>query len=218
MGELRVLGVMGRTVGAVRRETAFRDVVCALLATDAGAVPVVDDDGRPVGIVVGEALLTKLEFHGGNDPRPILGGAKARARWRQSAARTAGELMIGPPVTVYGDTRLGRAAAQLAESSQPLLCVVDPAIRLIGVLTPHDLLSVYNRTDGSIEAEVRALIDRPPATVTVHVDRGVVTLAGSLTFRSRAEQATYAVSHIPGVVAIHNNLTYELDDLAITGF
>jgi CBS domain-containing protein len=218
MGDLRVSQVMNRPAVAVRRETAFRDVVCALLAADAGAVPVVDDDGRPVGIVAGGELLTNLEFHGGNDPRPILGGAKARARWRQSSARTAGQLMTGPPVTVYGGTRLGRAATRLAQSSQPLLCVVDPAMRLIGVLTPNDLLSVYNRTDTSIQAEVRALIDRPPATVTVHVDHGVVTLEGSLTFRSRTEHATYAVAHIPGVVAIHNKLTYELDDLAITGF
>jgi len=218
MGELRVSGVMNRTAVAVRRETAFRDVVCALLAADAGAVPVVDDEQRPVGIVASDALLTNLEFHGGHDPRPILGGAKARARWRQSAARTAGELMIGPPATVYGDTRIGRAAARLAESSQPLLCVVDPAMRLIGVLTPHDLLSVYQRSDGSIEAEVHALIDRPPDTVTVHVDHGVVTLEGTLTFRSRTEHATYAVARIPGVVAVRNNLGYDLDDLAISGF
>lgn len=218
MGEHRVSGVMDRTVVAVRREAAFKDVVCALLATDAGAVPVVDDEGRPVGIVAAEALLTKLEYHGGNDPRPILGGAKARARWRQSAARTAGELMIGPPTTVYGDSPLGRAATRLAESSQPLLCVVDAAMRLIGVLAPHDLLRVYQRSDGSIAAEIRTLIDRPPDTITVHVDHGVVTLDGTLTFRSRTEHATYAVAHIPGVVAIRNNLTYDLDDLAITGF
>jgi CBS domain-containing protein len=218
MGELRVSGVMDRTAVPVRRETAFRDVVCALLATDAGAVPVVDDDRRPVGIVAGEALLTNLEFHGGNDARPILGGAKARARWRQSAARTAGELMVGPPATVYGDMDISRAAARLAGASPPLLCVVDPAMRLIGVLTPHDLLSVYQRSDGSIEAEVRALIDRPPDSVTVHVDHGIVTLDGTLTFRSRAEHAAYAVARIPGVVATRNNLTYHLDDLAISGF
>ncbi|TDD17667.1 CBS domain-containing protein [Kribbella turkmenica] len=217
MGELRVAEVMNRTVAAVRRETAFKDVVCALLAAEAGAVPVVDDDGRPIGTVAGAALLTKLEFHGGTDARPIRSGA-ARVRWHQSSARTAGDLMAGPPESVYGDLTIGRAAARLAESSQPLLCVVGPAMRLVGVLTPSDLLGVYQRSDGSLAAEIRALVDRPPDTVTVHVHHGVVTLAGSLTFRSRTEHATYAVTHVPGVVAVHNNLTYDLDDLAITGF
>jgi osmotically-inducible protein OsmY len=37
-------------------------------------------------------------------------------------------------------------------------------------------------------------------------------------FRSRAEHAGYAASRVTGVVAVHNHLTYELDDLAITGF
>jgi CBS domain-containing protein len=214
MGELPVSRVVNRTVVTVRRESAFKDVVCAFLTSDAGAVPVVDSEGRPVGVVVGDALMAKLEFHGGIDVRPLR--SSARARWRQAGARTADELMTTPPATVYGDTRISRAAARLAESSLPLLCVVDPAMRLIGVLTPRELLSVYQRSDGSIEAEVQALFGR--ATVTVHVQHGVVLLDGTLTFRSRAEHATYAVAHLPGVVAVHNNLGFELDDLAITGF
>ncbi|MGW1346215.1 CBS domain-containing protein [Kribbella sp. NPDC002412] len=214
---------MNRTVAAVRRETVFKDVVCALLASDAGAVPVVDD-GHPVGLVTGEALVAKLEFHGGNDARPLLGGAKARARWHQAAARTAGELMQPAPA-VYSDTPIGRAAAQLAASTQPLLCVVDQDMRLIGVLTARELLSVYQRSDQSLAAEIQELLlphtqrpARTPAPVTIQVDHGVVVLDGSLTFRSRAEHAGYAVAHLPGVVAVHNNLTYDLDDLAITGF
>jgi CBS-domain-containing membrane protein len=214
MGELRVSGVVNRTVVAVRRETTFKDVVCALLATDAGAVPVVDDAGRPVGIVTSVALAANVEFHGGNDPQPLR--ASARARWRQARALTAGELMTTPPMTVYDDLRLSRAAARLAESSQPLLCVVDSAMRLAGVLTPTELLSVYQRSDASIEAEVSALFR--PAVVSVHVEHGIVTLNGTLAFRSRAEHATYAVSRLPGVVAVHNNLGYDLDDLAIPGF
>lgn len=214
MGELPVSTVMNRTAVSVRRETTFKDVVCALLTSDAAAVPVVDADEHPIGVVQGEALAAKLEFHGGSDARPMR--SSARARWRQAGARTAGELMTTPPATVYGDTRISRAAGRLADSPQPLLCVVDSSMRLIGVLTPHDLLTVYQRSDGSIEAEVHALFNQ--ATVTVHVHRGVVALDGTLTFRSRAEHATYAVARIPGVVAVHNNLGYELDDLAITGF
>jgi hypothetical protein len=36
-------------------------------------------------------------------------------------------------------------------------------------------------------------------------------------FRSRTEAAGQAVSRIPGVVAVHNYLCYELDDMIITG-
>jgi CBS domain-containing protein len=225
MGELVVADIMNRRPVAVRREAVFKDVVSALLAADAPAIAVVDADNTPIGTVEGRALLANLEFHGGNDPRPLLGGAEARGRWRRSRATTAAELMSGPPAIAYADLRVGPAVGQLAHSKQPLLCVVDAGMRLIGVLDSLDLLTVYQRSDSSIEADIhRLLVDdleratRPPATITVQVDHGVVILDGTLLFRSRTEHAAYTVAHIPGVVAVHNNLSYEHDDLAITGF
>jgi hypothetical protein len=37
-----------------------------------------------------------------------------------------------------------------------------------------------------------------------------------LTLHSSAERAGQAAHHIPGVVAVHNNLRYDIDDLMIT--
>jgi CBS-domain-containing membrane protein len=133
--------------------------------------------------------------------------------------------MSGPPAIAYADQSIGRAVNQLAHAQQPMLCVVDAGMRLIGVLDSLDLLTVYQRSDSSIEADIHRLLvseveraTAPPATITVRVDHGVVALKGTLLFRSRTEHAAYAVAHIPGVVAVRNNLTYEHDDLAITGF
>ncbi len=225
MGELVVADVMNRRPVAVRREAVFKDVVCALLAADAPAIAVVDADNTPVGTVESRALLANLEFHGGSDPRPLLSGADARGRWRLSRATTAAELMSDPPAVAYADLSIGRAVRQLCQSQQPLLCVVDAGMRLIGVLDSLNLLTVYQRSDSSIEADIHHLLvddlaraTLPPATIAVHVDHGVVALEGTLLFRSRTEHAGYTVAHIPGVVAVHNNLTYEHDDLAITGF
>jgi CBS domain-containing protein len=224
MGELVVADVMNRRPVTVRREALFKDVACALLAADAPAIAVVDED-RPVGTVEGRPLLANLEFHGGSDPRPLLGGAEARGRWRLSRAMTAAELMSGPPAVAYADLSIDRAVSQLARSQQPLLCVVDAGMRLIGVLDSLDLLTVYQRSDSSIEADVHRLLagdlerpTLPPATITVQVAHGVVALDGTLLFRSRTEHAAHTVAHIPGVIAVRNNLTYEQDDLAITGF
>jgi osmotically-inducible protein OsmY len=106
-----------------------------------------------------------------------------------------------------------------------MLCVVDQDARVVGVLTARELLTAYQRSDDSIEAEINPVLaadlaqsTRPPAVVTVHVRHGVVVLDGTLMFRSWAEHAGYAASRVTGVVAVHNDLTYELDDLAITGF
>jgi len=125
MGELVVGAIMIRTPIAVRYDTVLKDVVCALLAGEVCAVPVVDDDGRPRGTIAEGDVLANLEFHGGSDPRPILGGHNARKRWRLAAAATAAELMSGPPVMVCADERISRAARRLAQSTQPMLCVVN---------------------------------------------------------------------------------------------
>jgi CBS domain-containing protein len=213
----------GRPV-TVTPSARFKDVVSALLAGDAAAVPVVDAEARPVGIITEVDVLANLEFHGGTDPAPILGGAGARRRWRKASALTAGELMTAPAPVIGADARVGQATRRLA-GTLLLLCVVDRNVHLVGVLTRRDLLTLFQRADDRIEADVNAAIQadlgrptRTPAAVTVHVCDGIVTLHGMLTYRSRAEHAGYAASRVAGVVAIRNNLSCELDDLMIAGF
>lgn len=222
MGEPVVATVMTCPAVAVTPNTKFKDVVNALLAGDAYAVPVVDTQTRPLGTVTEADLLANLEFHGGTDAVPIFGGA--RRRWRKASALTAAELMAAPVAVIGADAPIGQAAHRLSDPSHLQLCVVDQDMRLVGILTRRNLLTVYRRSDDRIEADVTAAIQadlgrpaRTPAAITVHVDHGVVTLQGTLTYRSRAEHAGYAASRVAGVVATRNNLSYELDDLMITG-
>jgi CBS domain-containing protein len=62
------------------------------------------------------------------------------------------------------------------------LPAVDPSGKLIGIVSRRDLLSVFLRPDAQIAAEVRELLTEilfaDPATVTVAVHGGVVTLLG----------------------------------------
>jgi CBS domain-containing protein len=225
MAELVVAGVMHRDPITVPGTARFKDVVCVLLASDAGAVPVVDAANRPVGIVTEIDLLANLAFHGGTDAVPILGGASARRRRRKASAPTAAELMTSPAPVVAPGTRASTAARRLAEPSMPPLCVVDQQISLIGILCRRDLLSLYRKPDADIVADVRAAIDasrdrptRSPAAIDVEVDAGVVTLNGTMTYRSRAEHAAFTASRVAGVVAVHNQLRYDVDDLMIAGF
>jgi CBS-domain-containing membrane protein len=222
MGEPVVATVMICPAVAVTPNTKFKDVVNALLAGDAYAVPVVDSEARLLGMVSEADLLANLEFHGGTDAVPIFGGPAVRRRWRKASALTAAELMGAPVAVIGADAPIGQAARRLSHHLQ--LCVVDHDMRLVGILTRRNLLAVYRRSDDRIEADVTAAIQadlrRPagtPAAITMHVDHGVVKLQGRLTCRSRAEHAGYAASRVAGVVAIRNKLSYEFDDLMITG-
>jgi CBS domain-containing protein len=225
MVEPVVGSVMSRDPVTASGTARFKDVVCMLLASEAGAVPVVDGSCRPIGVVTEIDLLANLEFHGGSDAVPILGGAPARRRRRKASAVTAADLMTSPAPVVAPHTRISTAARRLAEPHMPPLCVVDQQVRLIGLLSRTHLLGLYRRPDAEIVADVRAAIeaarDRPtrsPAAIDIVVDAGVVTLCGTLAFRSRAEHAAFTASHVAGVIAVHNQLGYEVDDLMITGF
>src|SRR4029450_8885087 len=103
MGEPVVATVMTCPAVAVTPNTQFKDVVNALLAGDAYAVPVVDTEARPLGTVTEADLLANLEFHGGTDAVPIFGGAAARRRWRKASALTGAELMAAPGAVVGAD-------------------------------------------------------------------------------------------------------------------
>lgn len=225
MLEVVVATVMTRSPITVTPELSFKQVACALLASEVCALPVVADDRRPLGMITEYDVLTNLEFHGGLDPVPLIGGGAARRRRRKAKALTARELMSSPAGTISADAPISEAVRRLASPGRSALCVVDDDQRLVGVLTRRDLIAVYRRPDDDIAAEVRAVVDvdrlrptRDPVSLTVEVVSGVVTLAGELTYRSQVEHAGLAASRVSGVVAVRNNLGYDIDDMLVTGF
>jgi CBS domain-containing protein len=210
------------TVGA---DTPFKQVACALLASDAPAVPVVTDDCRLIGAITEVDLLANLEYHGGLDPPPLLGGTAARRRRRKASACTARELMSSPVPTIDVMAPISTAVRWLVTPAPVALCVVDDTQRLVGLLTRRDLLAVYRRPDADIAADVRAAIEtdrrrpaRDPADLAIHTENGVVTLAGKLLYRSQVEDAITAASRVAGTVAVRNSLSYDIDDMLVTGF
>ena len=112
--------VMTRCPVTVPTGAPFATVAAILNRRRIGAVPVVDRDGRLVG-VVSEADL--------------LGG-------RDGAGVTARELMTPTVHTATADTTLPAATRQLAVTGVRRLFVTEHG-RLVGVVSRRDLLSTY---------------------------------------------------------------------------
>jgi CBS domain-containing protein len=221
MCEPTVADVMTRRVVTAVLDTPFKELAGMLLAHDLDALPVIDSTGRPLGVVAEADILTKLEFHGGADLRPLLAGAHCRARWYKSLALHAADLMTAPAITTTPDVSISAAVHVLAGRRIRQLCVVNRAGYLVGTLARRDTLPLLVRSDSVIEADIErdiATNTRQPNQITVHVADGVVTLEGTLILHSTVERAGDTALHIPGVVAVHNNLRYDVDDLMITGF
>src|SRR4051794_2302409 len=97
-----VASVMTTQVTTARPDTPFKDVIQTMTDRQISAVPVVDEQNRPIGVVSEADALAKQEFHGGEDEQPH-GDPAGRARWYRALARSAGELMTTPVRTVPAD-------------------------------------------------------------------------------------------------------------------
>ncbi len=219
MTEPKTADVMCRRVVTAALDTSFKELVGMMIAHEVTAIPVVDSAGRPVGVVSEEDLAAKLEFHGGAE-KPMLAGRHTRVRWHKSSATVAADLMTTPVATVTERVDLRAALRLLADEHASLLCVVNGAGTLVGVLTGRAALRLFLRGDDVIRADLeRHLLPASTAGhgVTVHVSGGVVTLDGTLSLHSATERAEWIACGVPGVIAVRNRLSFDVDDLMITG-
>jgi CBS-domain-containing membrane protein len=209
--------VMTRRVVTVGEQATYREVVEQLAEHAVSAVPVVTEDGRVVGIVSEADLLHKMEFAGLEPHLHLLERKRRRAARAKASADTASDLMTGPAVVIGVGESLTTAAKLMDAERVKRLPVVDERGHLVGILSRRDLLRTYLREDGAIRHEVtedvllRSLWIEPD-TVTVEVERGVVTLAGTVDRRSTVPLVARMVEAVAGVVEVRNHLSYHYDD------
>lgn len=119
MDEKTVASVMTRRVVTVVPEMPVPEVLATMTECGLRALPVVDGDGLPLGVVT-EADL-----------------ALGRERW--VFGRTAAEVMGAPVRAVHTDEPVSFAAGVLARSGLRRLFVTDWDGRLVGVVSWRDL-------------------------------------------------------------------------------
>ncbi|WP_314174507.1 CBS domain-containing protein [Streptomyces winkii] len=204
---------MTRAVIAVGREATFKDITRKMREWQVSAVPVLEADGRVIGVVSEADLLAKEEYR---DGAPVLGEPRERMeQLRKSGALTAGELMTTPAVSVHEDAPLAEAARIMAHMRVKRLPVVDGEGRLRGIASRVDLLKVFLRTDEDIAAEIRRDVigmlpgtaaSPSPPSLRVDVEKGVVTVTGELADSSLVPVAARLIRSVEGVVDVRFDL------------
>lgn len=205
-----VADVMTRKVVAVRPGADFKEIVTAMDRWKVTAVPVVEGEGRVVGVVSEADLLRKEEFH---DHR--LGLVEQMRRLDATAkagSRRAEDLMTSPAVTVTAGTSLPEAARLMATHRVKRLPVVDESGVVQGIVSRSDLLKVFLRTDEELAAEVRRdvveeVFPLSRHQVAVRVDSGVVTLSGRIRDGTLIPLAARLARGVEGVVDVRCELT-----------
>ncbi|MFD1659269.1 CBS domain-containing protein [Streptomyces caeni] len=178
-----VSDVMTHTVIAVGRDAPFKDIVRLMEQWRVSALPVLEGEGRVIGVVSEADLLPKEEFRDSDPDRfTQLHRLSDLAR---AGGLSAGELMSSPAVTVHPGSTLAQAARIMAQRKVKRLPVVNDEGMLEGVVSRADLLKVFLRPDKDIADEIRrdivdVLLPVPVEPVHVMVTEGVVTLTGKI--------------------------------------
>ena len=132
----------------VRPNTPVEDVVRTLREHELPGVPVVDDEGRCVGMVTEADLVLPDDEGDLHIPHYInlFGGtvfleplSRFEGRLRKAFASKASDMMTDRPETVAPDTTVREAARIIHESGHNRLPVVEDG-RLVGVVTRLDVL------------------------------------------------------------------------------
>ncbi|MPZ78962.1 MAG: CBS domain-containing protein [Actinophytocola sp.] len=218
--KMTVASVMTTNVVTALPDTPFRELVLAMADNEVSALPVIDGDGRPIGVVSEADLLAKQEFRGGQDELPH-GDRAGRDRWYRALGHNAAEVMTTPVRAVHADEPVSDAARQLAKAGIRRLFVTDRDGRLIGVVSRRDLLGVYLCGDEELRArtaELLLLAGIAPGAVDVRVDAGVVTVDGEVVRPGLADAAVRLVRALPGVVGVRDNVRRPVGEAVWTGF
>ncbi|WP_329022603.1 CBS domain-containing protein [Streptomyces sp. NBC_00690] len=203
MRHRRVTDLMTPTAVSVQRGTGFKEIARLLDEYGITAVPVVDEDERPVGVVSEADLL--------------------RRQTSQTTGNTAESLMSSPAVVAQPHWSAIRAARVMEQHRIKRLPVVDGDGRLTGVISRSDLLQLFLRRDRSIQEEIledvlTQTLGLSPSALTVDVTDGVVTLSGAVERSSLIPVTVRLCESVDGVVDVVNRLVYEVDDTGGTAW
>ncbi len=219
---MKVSQLMQRHVVTVAPQTSLKDVAGTLVANSISGVPVCDPDGRVLGVVSEGDILFKER---GRDERPggplaWLVDGTSYADVTKAWARTAGEAMTSPAVTILPDRPVADAARLMIERGVNRLVVVDRDDAVAGIVTRADLVRAFTRSDIEILEEIRddvlaRVLWVDPERVRIAVRDGEVELSGSLETSADADVLVRLVEKIPGVVSVRSTVAHRSDEAGL---
>ncbi|MDB5374905.1 MAG: hypothetical protein JWP04_3547 [Belnapia sp.] len=201
--------------------------VCELLAARGiSAVPVIDAEGRPIGLVTEGDLIRRLAEapHGPlgwflamfRDPKPLA------KRFAKAHGATARDVMSAELVTV-GEDAPAEEIARLMEAHHIRRVPVLRDGRLVGIVSRADLLRAVLRAlpqaqpesarqdDGTLLRTVIAAMREQPWTDTFwvypQVESGIVSLYGYARSEALRQALRLLAQDIPGVRGVEDRMT-----------
>lgn len=219
---MKVSDIMAREVLTVPPEASVREVASLMLERRISGIPVVDAEGRVLGVVSEGDLIRRPEIDTDQASRgwlSIFVSEEEQARdFVKSHGRRAREVMTQPAVCVAPDTPLDEAVRIMERHRIKRLPVLEHG-KLVGLMTRADVVrALLQRRPGlsaghsdrelreRIEAVLRSEGWAASAYIAVEVEGGVVRLWGTVESVAQREAILLAVGGLDGVKEVQAHL------------
>lgn len=222
---MRAADVMSRNVVAVEQGASLADAIRLMLDNRISGLPVVDGNGKLVGVVTEGDLLHRSET-GTDRRRPawlefLIGPGRLAGEYVRTHGRKVGDVMTRNVVAVAEDTPL----ENIVEAMDHHRIKRVPVLRggaLVGLVSRADLLRalaeriaaepVVPSGDEAIRERLMAELEKvawsPREGITIAVEDGVVTLSGVIFDEKEREALRVAAENVPGVAAVADHLVW----------
>lgn len=198
---MRAAEIMTCPVVTVGTDTQVRRAAALIAEHQVTSLPVVDEDGRLVGMVSEVDLIRDRMPH---DPRSHLLPEPAPQR---DPAKKVGEVMSAAAVCLAESADVADIAELMVGHNVRAVPIVDGR-RVVGIVSRRDLLRTLLRDDTALEAEVRQRLDayvNERDRWKVGAEDGVVTIRGHFDDAAQREIAAVLAGTVPGVVRVHTD-------------
>jgi CBS domain-containing protein len=141
-GLVPVTEIMTREVVCALADLPIKSVLDLLVNNHIGCVPIVDDDGCPIGMITKRDLVAPLANR--------VATAEESPAWWALAPRTAEEAMLPLAFTLDERATVVQAAALMAIEDLHHVPIISAKGRLVGVVSSLDVVRWLARNDGIV--------------------------------------------------------------------
>ena len=220
---MKARDVMVSPVITVKPSTSVKEVAKTFLERRISAVPVVDDQGKLIGIVSEGDLMHRSEA-GTERQRSwwllgLTGDETLAAEYVKAHARKVADVMTRHVITASPETPLHEIAALLEKNSIKRVPIVKNG-QLVGIVSRANLIQAVASARKGLEiplsdttirdkllgASERAASGRIRGLLNVTVNDGVVNLWGMTNSDAERKAIRVAAETMPGVRAVNDNL------------
>jgi CBS domain-containing protein len=222
---MKAKDVMTSPVVSVLPESSIAEAVRVMLQRHISGLPVIDKEGRLVGIVTEGDFLRRAET-GTERRRPrwleyLIGPGRLADEYTHSHGRKVDEIMTAEPLTVSEDTPLDEIVRTMEKRRIKRLPVVR-GNAVVGIVSRanlvHALAGVSREvkpsaaSDQAIRARIMAELAgqtwAPTALINIIVRDGVVDLWGTITDERERQAIIVAAENAPGVKEVKDHLAW----------